>query len=62
MDALGNEGYAVRVELCEMTGRSSVPNVFIGGQGVGGYTDGPGLEPLNKEGKLSPLLQKAGAI
>lgn len=62
MDALGTDGYAVRVELNEMTGRSSVPNIFIGGQAVGGFTDGPGLEPLHKEGKLVPELQKAGAL
>lgn len=56
VDAMGTEGYAFRVELNGMTGRSSVPNIFINGENVGGFGDGPGLEALHKEGKLVPLL------
>jgi glutaredoxin 3 len=62
VDALGADGYAMRVELNELTGRSSVPNIFIGGKGVGGFSDGPGLETLHKEGKLQGLLKEAGAL
>jgi len=62
VDALGVEGYAIRVELNELTGRSSVPNIFIGGKPVGGFSDGPGVENLEKEGKLVGLLKEAGAL
>ena len=37
-DAIGN---ARRAELGRMTGRSSVPSIWIGGQYVGGCDDGP---------------------
>lgn len=62
VDTLGAEGYAMRAELADMTGRASVPNIFIGGKSVGGFTDGPGLETLNKEGKLAGMLKEVGAL
>ena len=62
LDALGAEGYALRVELGKRTGRSSVPAVFIGGACVGGFTDGPGVQTLQAEGKLEPMLRAAGAL
>ncbi len=34
-------------------GRRTVPQIFIGDQGIGGYTD---LAQLDREGKLQPLL------
>ena len=43
---------ALRAELAERTGRTSVPNIFIAGEGIGGCNDGPGLLTLQKEGKL----------
>jgi glutaredoxin len=42
-----------------MCGASTVPNVFIGGMSVGGFTDG--VEPLHAEGKLQGMLQAVGA-
>lgn len=62
VDTMGAEGYAIRVELAALTGRSTVPNVFIAKKSVGGFTDGPGVETLNKEGKLVPMLKEAGAL
>ena len=44
-------------------GQSSLPHVFIGGQSVGGlYSGTPGLLELQKEGKLRPMLEAAGAL
>jgi glutaredoxin len=37
-----------------------VPNIFIGGKPVGGFSDG--VEELHKNGKLVPLLKEAGAL
>lgn len=39
-------GKALRAELAKMTGRSSVPNIWIAGQNVGGCSEGPGVVPL----------------
>jgi len=57
-----DSGYAVRVELSDMTGRSSVPNIFIGGKSVGGFSDGPGVENLYNQGTLEDMLKKVGAL
>jgi glutaredoxin len=48
--------------LPQLTGRTSVPNIWIGGKNVGGCNDGPGIVTLNGEGKLVPLLSTAGAL
>ena len=56
----GDTGYAIRSEFQEMCGRSTVPNVFIGGESVGGFTDG--VEALQAEGKLKGMLEAAGAL
>jgi glutaredoxin 3 len=56
------DGKAIRAELAAMTGRTSVPNIWINGQGVGGFNDGPGLNTLNKKRELKPLLEAAGAL
>ena len=34
------DGYALRAELAEKTGRTSVPALYVGGQFVGGCNDG----------------------
>jgi glutaredoxin 3 len=39
--------------LREYTGRSTVPQIFINGQGVGGYDD---IAALDRKGKLDPML------
>lgn len=56
------DGKAIRAELAAMSGRTSVPNIWINGQGIGGFNDGPGLNTLNKKGELRPLLEAAGAL
>ena len=47
-----------------MTGRTSVPAVFVGGEFVGGCNDGGlgGVVPLEQRGQLRPLLQKARVV
>jgi glutaredoxin 3 len=39
--------------LVEQTGQTTVPQVFIAGKSVGGYTD---LRALDAAGELDPLL------
>lgn len=65
LDTVGRQSYAYRAELYHMTGRTSVPAIWIGGQFVGGCNDGPlggGLMNLNASGRLDDLLQQAGAM
>lgn len=54
----GREKYAYRAELYHMTGRTSVPAIWIGGYFVGGCNDGPmgGLMGLKEDGRLDGLL------
>lgn len=52
---------AMRVKLVEMSGgMKTVPQIFIGGEHVGGYSD---LAELDQEGKLDGMLagQPSGA-
>ena len=42
-----------RQEMMEITGRRTVPQIFIGGTHVGGYDD---LAALDHAGGLDPLL------
>ncbi|MCL4144315.1 UNVERIFIED_CONTAM: hypothetical protein GTU68_045646 [Idotea baltica] len=44
---------AIREEMEKLSGRSSVPQIFIGDTHVGGFDD---LAELNREGKLSSML------
>lgn len=48
---------ALRKEIVEKTGRTSVPQIFINGQHVGGFDD---MVALDRAGGLAPLLE-AGA-
>lgn len=49
-----DDEHTMRAKLAEMTGgRSSVPQIFINGQSVGGSDD---LVELNSSGKLDELL------
>jgi glutaredoxin 3 len=48
----------VRARMKEITGRTSVPQIFIGQTHVGGCDD---LHALDARGGLVPLLQGAGA-
>lgn len=44
---------AMRARLVELTERRTVPQIFIGEQPIGGYTD---LVKLEQDGKLNELL------
>jgi glutaredoxin 3 len=44
-----------RDEMIRLTGRRTVPQIFIHGHHVGGYDD---LAALDRRGELLPLLQK----
>ena len=44
---------AARIVMMEVTGRRTVPQIFIGSTHVGGYDD---LVALDKNGGLQPLL------
>jgi len=61
---MGKEGYALRAELAERTGRTSVPAIFVGGEFVGGCNDGGmgGIMSLEREGKLRGMLTAVGAL
>ena len=45
----------LRVAMMEKTGRRTVPQIYIGGEHIGGYDD---LASLEHAGKLTPLLEK----
>ena len=59
-----DDGYPLRAELAEATGRTSVPALYVGGSFVGGCNDGGmgGVMPLYRSGKLQSLLTEAGAL
>lgn len=44
---------AQREELVRITGQRTVPQIFIGEQHIGGFSD---LDALERAGKLDPLL------
>lgn len=45
----------LRVAMMEKTGRRTVPQIYIGGEYVGGYDE---LAALDQAGKLTTLLAK----
>ena len=45
--------HAARRWLAEVTGRSTVPQIFINGKSVGGYDD---VKALDRRGELDKLL------
>ncbi len=45
-----------REEMIRLTGRTSVPQIFIGPHHVGGYNE---LAALDRDGKLDTLLKRA---
>lgn len=49
---------AMRAHLVETTGQRTVPQIFVGGEPIGGCDD---MYALDRQGKLDPLLQKAMA-
>ncbi|CAL8462897.1 g2431 [Coccomyxa elongata] len=56
------DGNAIRSELAKRTNRTSMPNIWINGEGIGGCNDGPGLMTLQRKGELVPMLKSAGAL
>lgn len=47
-----------RAALLEMTGTSSLPNIFIGGNSIGGLFSGePGLLACLEAGKLKAMVE-----
>jgi glutaredoxin 3 len=44
----------LRVWLVEATGQQTVPQVFVDGRALGGFTD---VDALDREGKLDPILR-----
>jgi glutaredoxin len=59
---LDEEGPQVRARLGKLTGRTSLPAIWIGGEYVGGCNDGPGVASLARSGELRPMLLRAGAL
>ncbi len=45
---------AKRAWLVEASGQRTVPQVFVDGQPLGGFTD---IETLDRQGKLDPILR-----
>ncbi|KAI4349310.1 hypothetical protein L6164_009915 [Bauhinia variegata] len=58
LDEMGPQGPQLQKVLEELTGQSTVPNVFIGGKHIGGCTD---TLKLYHKGELQPLLSDANA-
>lgn len=57
---IGEGGAQKRAALFEMTGQSSLPNIFIGGKSIGGLFSGsPGLVPLLEQGKFREMAREA---
>ncbi|KAK9272362.1 hypothetical protein L1049_002733 [Liquidambar formosana] len=54
-----SNGSEIQSALAEWTGQRTVPNVFIGGNHVGGCDK---TMAMHNEGKLVPLLTQAGAV
>ena len=53
----------LRAKLGEMTGQSSLPHIFIGGESIGGLSTGtPGLAALVESGELENKLKAAMAL
>ena len=49
-----------RAALLEMTGQSSLPNIFVGGTSIGGvYSGSPGLVPALERGELMNMVEEA---
>jgi anaphase-promoting complex subunit 7 len=53
-------GSQKRAALLELTGQSSLPNIFVGGKSIGGLFSGdPGLVPALEQGLLREMVEKA---
>ncbi|KAJ1412167.1 Thioredoxin-like superfamily [Sesbania bispinosa] len=54
-----SDGSEIQAALAEWTGQRTVPNVFIGGNHIGGCDS---TTALHNQEKLVPLLTSAGAV
>jgi glutaredoxin 3 len=52
-----DDGSAIQSTLADMTGQTTVPNIFIAQKHIGGNSD---LQA--KKGQLNNLLKEAGAV
>jgi glutaredoxin 3 len=48
---------AKRTWLVETTGQRTVPQIFVDGRPLGGFTE---IDALDKQGKLDPILRGEG--
>ena len=57
-------GKAIRAEMADIIGRTSVPAIWIGGKFIGGCNDGPmgGIVKLDDSGELKRMLREVGAL
>jgi len=55
------DGKAIRAEMADVLGRTSVPAIWIGGEFIGGCNDGPkgGIVKMNDSGVLDSMLRAA---
>ena len=54
-----DEGDAIQAALAELTGQSTVPNIFIAKKHIGGNDN---IQGLNDRNQLDGLLEEANAI
>ena len=55
IDAEGQD--ELRVWLAETSGQKTVPQIFVDGRPLGGFSD---IDALDKQGQLDPLLRGEG--
>lgn len=53
---LEDDGDAIQEAVTELTGQKTIPNIFIGGEHIGGNDD---LQKLKREGKLQEKIDAA---
>lgn len=60
LEPLGVTGKAIRAELAQQMGRTSMPCIFVHGKPIGGFTDGApcgiGLQAMHQSGQLQQQL------
>jgi glutaredoxin 3 len=49
---------AKRVWLVEASGQRTVPQIFVDGRSLGGFTD---IDALDRQGRLDPILRGEGS-
>lgn len=52
-----NLGNTIRAQLGKLTGRTSMPSIFVQGKFTGGCNDGPGLLPMIEDGRFDKMMQ-----